>query len=106
MSTEHLLVLTTCPDRSTATRIATALLEEKLAACVNQVPGIRSLYRWEGRIEHDDEVLMLVKTTTTAYESTEALIRKHHPYELPEVIAVPLAAGSSTYLEWITKSTT
>ena len=105
MSTEHLLVLTTCPDQGTATRIATALIEERLAACVNQVPGIRSLYHWEGRIEHDTEVLMLVKTTATVYERMEALIRKHHPYELPEVIAVPFAAGSKAYLEWITKST-
>lgn len=105
MSTEHLLVLTTCPDRVTVGRIATALLEEKLAACVNEVPGIRSHYRWEGRIEHDDEVLMLVKTTAAVYEQAEALIREHHPYELPEVIAVPLAAGSEAYLQWITEST-
>jgi len=105
MSTEHLLVLTTCPDRVTASRIATALLEEKLAACVNEVSGIRSHYQWQGRIEHDDEVLMLVKTTAAAYERAEALIREHHPYELPEVIAVPLSAGSEAYLQWITEST-
>lgn len=105
MSTEHLLVLTTCPDQGTATRIATVLVERRLAACVNQVSGVRSHYHWEGRIEHDDEVLVLVKTTTAAYEEMEALIRAHHPYELPEVIAVPLAAGSKAYLEWITKST-
>jgi periplasmic divalent cation tolerance protein len=105
MSTEHLLVLTTCPDSATATRIATVLLEEKLAACVNQVPGIQSLYRWEGRIEQDDEVLMLIKTTKSAYDQLEALIRERHPYELPEVIAVPLAQGSHAYLEWLTKST-
>ena len=105
MGTEHLLVLTTCPDSGTATRIATELLDERLAACVNQVPGIRSLYRWEGRIEQDDEVLMLIKTTTSAFSRLEALIRERHPYELPEVIAVPLAQGSDAYLEWITKST-
>lgn len=105
MNAEHLLVLTTCPDRSSATRIATALLEEKLAACVNQVPGIRSLYQWEGRIEHDDEVLMLIKTTGAAYGRCETLIREHHPYELPEVIAVPMAAGSDAYLKWISQST-
>lgn len=105
MSSEYLLVLTTCPDRATVGRIATALLEEKLAACVNEVPGIRSHYRWKGRIERDDEVLMLVKTTASAYERAETLIREHHPYELPEVIAVPLAAGSQAYLQWITEST-
>ena len=105
MNADYLLVLTTCPDRGTATRIATALLERKLAACVNQVPGIRSHYQWEGRIEHDDEVLMLIKTTGQAYAEAEALIRDRHPYELPEVVAVPLAAGSEAYLEWITAST-
>ena len=105
MSTEHLLVLTTCPDRATVARIATALLEEKLAACINEVPGVRSHYRWQDRIEHDDEVLMLVKTTVKAYDRAEALIREHHPYELPEVIAVPLTAGSEAYLQWITEST-
>ncbi len=81
------------------------MLEEKLAACVNQVPGIRSLYHWQGRIEHDDEMLMLIKTTTDAYERAEALIREHHPYELPEVIAVPIETGSKAYLQWITDST-
>ena len=105
MSDGYLLVLTTCPDRVTVARIATALLDEKLAACINEVPGIRSHYRWKGRVEHDDEVLMLVKTTVAAYGRAEALIREHHPYELPEVIAVPLAAGSEAYLRWITEST-
>ena len=101
MSPDFLLVLCTCPTSSAATAIATALLEEHVVACVNQVPGIKSMYRWEGRVEHDDEVLMLIKTTGQLFPQVEATIGKLHPYELPEIIGVSLAAGSAAYLDWI-----
>ena len=105
MSTDFLLVLCTCPSRSTATAIATALLEEHIAACVNYVPGIKSMYRWEGRVEHDDEVLLLIKTTSHMFSRLEETIGKLHPYELPEIIGVPLSAGSEAYLNWIKSAT-
>lgn len=105
MSGDYLLILCTCPTSSAATAIATALLEERVAACANQVPGIKSMYRWEGRVEHDDEVLLLIKTTSQMFAQVEAIIGNLHPYELPEIIAVPLAAGSEAYLNWIKSAT-
>lgn len=105
MDDDFLIVLCTCPSRSTAAVIATALLEERIAACVNHVYGIKSMYRWEGRVEEDDEVLLLIKTTRVMYPQVEATIGKLHPYELPEIIGVPLAAGSDAYLNWIKSST-
>jgi len=105
MDTEYLLVLCTCPSRSAADAIATAALEERLAACVNQVPGIRSLYRWKGRVESDDEILLLIKTTTASFSRLEGTIQSLHPHELPEIIGVPLTAGSEAYLDWINTST-
>jgi periplasmic divalent cation tolerance protein len=105
MTEDFLLLLCTCPNRSTADVIATALLEERIAACVNHIPGIKSMYRWEGRVQQDDEILVLIKTTRERYPQVEATIGKLHPYELPEIIGVPLAAGSDTYLNWIKNST-
>ena len=105
MNADFLLVVCTCPTTSAAAAIATALLEERVAACVNQVPGIKSMYRWEGRIEHDDEVLLLIKTTRQMYPRVEQTIGKLHPYELPEIIGVPLTAGSEAYLHWIKNAT-
>jgi periplasmic divalent cation tolerance protein len=105
MSAKFLLVFCTCPNRSVAVVIATALLEERLAACVNHVPGVQSMYRWEGRVEHDDEVLLLIKTTPELYPKVEGTIGKLHPYELPEIIGVPIAAGSEAYLSWLRSET-
>jgi len=101
MSADFLLVVCTCPTHSAATGIATALLEERIAACVNQVPGIKSMYRWEGRVKQDDEVLLLIKTTSQMFPRLEETISKLHPYELPEIIGVPLSAGTDAYLNWI-----
>lgn len=105
MSAEFLLVLCTCPDRSVASAITTALLEERLAACVNRVPGVKSSYRWEGHVQEDEELLLIIKTTADLYARVEDTIRKLHTYELPEVIAVPLTAGSTAYLDWIRTAT-
>jgi periplasmic divalent cation tolerance protein len=101
----YLMVLCTCPSQSAAGAIATALLEERLAACVNQLPGVKSMYRWKDRVETDDEVLLLIKTTTRNFAGLEDTINRLHPYELPEIIGVPLTAGSDAYFDWIDNST-
>lgn len=103
--TDALVVLCTCPDEATASGIATALLAEELAACVNCVAGIRSMYRWEGQIRDDTEVLLVIKTTSARYEALETLVRARHPYELPEIIALPVVAGARDYLDWIRQAT-
>jgi periplasmic divalent cation tolerance protein len=98
---EYLLVLCSCPEASTAERIARVLIESKAAACVNVLPGMRSIYVWRGAVETSDEQLLLIKTSASVYPAVEALIRDQHPYELPEVIAVPIVRGLASYLNWI-----
>lgn len=102
---ETLVVLCTCPDEATAAGIATALLAAELAACVNCVPGIRSMYRWNGQIRDDTEVLLVIKTRAGRYAALEATLRAHHPYDLPEIIALPVVAGARDYLNWIGQAT-
>ena len=106
MAVDALLVLCTCPDSASAAAVATALLEEKLAACVNRVPGIRSVYRWQDHVEKDDEVLLLIKTRPALYADVERTILQLHPYEVPEVIGLPVSVGSEAYLKWIGDVTT
>jgi periplasmic divalent cation tolerance protein len=101
---EFQLLLCTCPDQETASRIASALVEQRLAACVNILPGVRSVYRWQAAIEWGDEQLLLIKSRATRYGDIEAAIKALHPYELPEVIAVPISAGLPAYLAWIKES--
>ena len=96
-----LLVLSTCPDRDTAQRLGSALVESRLAACVNIIPGVTSVYRWNGRIERDDECLLLVKTTDANYQRLESWLTDEHPYELPELIAVRTTRGLHDYLTWV-----
>jgi periplasmic divalent cation tolerance protein len=103
---EVLLVLTNLPDRDSAKRIADALIEERAAACVNILAGCDSVYRWQGRIETAGEIPLLIKTTRAAYPRLEAAIRAHHPYELPEIVAVPLCTGLPGYLQWVVQETT
>jgi len=95
----------TCPDEAVAERIAAALVEEHLAACVNRIPGIISTYCWQGKVHRDNEVLLLIKTTRERFEALRARIIELHPYELPEVIAVDIALGSMPYLDWIARQT-
>lgn len=101
-----LIVHCTCPDAETADRLAHALVEERLAACVGRLPGMRSVYRWEGAIEQADEVLLLIKTTKDRFEALAARVAELHPYELPELIAVEVRAGLPGYLGWIAAETT
>src|SRR5919201_377076 len=96
-----LLVLTNLPDRPAAERLAERLVEERLAACVNILAPCRSLYHWKDAVQHDEEHPMLIKTTRERYGALEAALRAGHPYELPEIIAVPIERGLTAYLEWI-----
>ena len=105
MTSKHILVQTTCPDKDAARQLAGALLQSKLAACINIIDGIESHYRWEGELKQGTETLLLIKSTSDCYPRLEALIRKGHPYELPEIISVDLTAGLPDYLSWISDST-
>jgi len=98
---QTLLVLTNLPDAASAEALATTLVSERLAACVNLLAPCRSVYRWQGEIESAQEVPLLIKTTAARYAALEAAIRAGHPYELPEIIAVPIAHGLSEYLSWV-----
>jgi periplasmic divalent cation tolerance protein len=104
-SNEVLLVLTTLPDREAASLLAQALIEEKAAACVNILGACTSVYRWQGAIENAEEIPLLIKTTASRYAALEATIRRLHPYELPEIIAVPVARGLPGYLDWVAAET-
>ena len=103
-SPEALVVLVTVPNAEVADTLAAALVGERLAACVNVLGGVRSTYRWKGAVERDEELLCLCKTTRDGFERLCARIVELHPYELPEVIALPVAAGHAPYLDWITAS--
>ena len=105
MSDDALLVLCACPDADSAGRIARTLVEERLAACVNRVPGLVSVYRWQGEIHEDEEVLLLIKTRPERFETLRARIVELHPYDVPEVIALDITAGHAPYLEWLRTET-
>jgi periplasmic divalent cation tolerance protein len=94
-------VLCTCPEGAPAARLAETLVEERLAACVNRLAGVVSNFRWEGRVQQDTETLLIIKTTRAGLGALTARIRELHPYELPEVLAVPVVGGHGPYLEWL-----
>jgi periplasmic divalent cation tolerance protein len=96
-----LLVLTNLPDRAAAERLAGLLIEKRLAACVNILAPCRSVYRWKDAVQHDEEHPMLIKTTAERYPEMERALRAGHPYELPEIIAVPIEQGLPAYLDWV-----
>jgi len=100
-----LLVLTNVPERAVAERLADMLIGQNLAACVNILAPCRSVYRWKGAVQHDEEHPMLIKTTAERYPALEQALRKGHPYELPEIIAVPIERGLPAYLEWVAAET-
>jgi periplasmic divalent cation tolerance protein len=95
------VVLVTAPDPAAGARIARSLVEEGLAACANVVPGVTSIYRWQGEMHEDPEVLLIVKTRASLVAALAARVRALHPYELPEVLALPVAGGSEPYLAWV-----
>ena len=100
-----LLVLTNLPDRATAEGLADALIAGQLAACVNILAPCRSVYRWKGSVQHDEEHPMLIKTTEERYAELEQAIRARHPYELPEIVAVRIERGLAAYLDWLAAET-
>jgi periplasmic divalent cation tolerance protein len=100
-----LLVFTNLPDRAAAQALADALIEKRLAACVNILAPCRSVYRWKGAVQRDEEHPVLIKTTEERYPALEAAIRAAHPYELPEIIAVPIERGLQPYLDWVAAET-
>ena len=102
---QTLLILTNLPDETSAQALAAALVTERLAACVNVLAPCRSVYRWQDEIEHAQEIPLLIKTTTERYAALEAAIRVRHPYELPEIIAVPVTHGLPEYLAWVATET-
>ena len=95
------MVLSTAPDAETAARIGRALVDEGLIACANVVPGIRSIYRWQGRVADDAEVLLVLKTRASRCAAVAARVKALHPYELPEVVALPVVGGNEAYLDWV-----
>jgi periplasmic divalent cation tolerance protein len=103
---QAILVLTNLPDAAAAAAIARSLVEQRLAACVNILPQVQSIYQWQGEIETAGETTLLIKTMQTRYAELEAAIKAVHPYELPEIIAVPITAALPAYLGWIEQETT
>ena len=98
-------VLTTAPDEGVAETLARTLVEEGLAACVNVIPGMRSIYRWEGALQDDSEVMLVIKSQRKRSQALAARIKDLHPYELPEVLVLPVCGSSSAYLDWIVTET-
>ena len=101
LNTMKLIVYCTCPDSDVARKLASELVSSRLAACVNILPGVESVYLWQGKIEKDREVLLLIKTDNAHFAALSDTITRLHPYEVPEIIAVPVQAGHQPYLEWI-----
>lgn len=101
MTEQVILALSTCPDEASAAALARALVEERLATCVNRVGGLRSVYVWDGRLQDDAEILLIIKTTAGRLAQLKARLAALHPYELPELIAIAVPDGNEPYLEWV-----
>ncbi|GAB4375823.1 MAG: divalent-cation tolerance protein CutA [Calditrichia bacterium] len=101
MENDIIIVYCTLPDMETAKKIASHLVENHLAACCNIIPGIQSIYRWQGEIQQDNELLMLIKTRQSLFDKLAQAIRELHPYEVPEIIASSLCLGNEEYLKWV-----
>ena len=101
---QPVIATTTTPNLETAERIARRLVDDRLAACVQIVDRIRSIYRWQGKVQEEPEALLVVKTAEALIPRIEALLREIHPYEVPELAAVPIASGSAAYLKWLAES--
>lgn len=101
MTEQVIVALSTCPDEATARRIAETLVSERLATCVNRVTGMTSTYFWDGRLQDDPEILLIIKTTAARLAELEARLGVLHPYELPELVALEAAGGNERYLQWV-----
>jgi periplasmic divalent cation tolerance protein len=101
MPANHQIIFCTCPDKVTAQKIARLLVATTKAACVNILPGITSVYKWQEQVKSAEEHLLLIKAHKDQYQAIETAVREHHPYELPEIIAVPIECGLPEYLHWI-----
>ena len=106
MNFKYIVVLCSCPDETLSRQISTALVTEGLATCVNRVSGMRSTYRWQGELRDDAEVLLIAKTSLDRYAELELRLKALHPYEVPEIIALPIIAGAVDYLAWLGKELT
>src|SRR3989338_8556704 len=102
----YLVVLTTTPDQRSARKIASSAVSSRLAACVTFLPGAVSIYRWKGRVRRSKEVLLLLKTSSAQFDRLKNLIQSAHPYEVPEIIALPIIKGTKNYLSWLAENLT
>jgi len=105
MTTEYITVFITAPNEEEAARISHAIVGERLTACVNIIRSVRSIYRWQGRVEDEQEVLMIVKTKRTLFERLQGRVRELHSYSVPEIIGLPVVEGSKQYLDWLGQET-
>ena len=105
MTTEYIFVFITAPNEEEASKISHTVVEERLAACVNIIRSVRSIYRWQGRIEDESEVLMVVKTKRTLFDRLQGRVKELHSYEVPEIIGLPVIEGSKQYLDWLGQET-
>jgi periplasmic divalent cation tolerance protein len=103
MSDQVILALTSCPDEASAQALATALVQERLAACVNRISGLRSTYIWDARLQDEADILLIIKTTAGCLDALQARLTSLHPYELPELLAIAVAGGNERYLDWVRK---
>ncbi len=103
--TEVIIILITVPDKQTANHLASILIENRLAACVNVIPGITSHFRWEGKVCSDSELMLIIKTRQSIFKIVEKLILDEHPYDVPEIIALNLTDGFPGYLNWVINET-
>jgi len=101
MSDQVILALTSCPDEASAQAVATALVQERLATCVNRIGAVRSTYFWDARLQDEAEILLIIKTTAGRLDDLQARLGALHPYELPELIAIAVADGNERYLDWV-----
>ena len=103
---ESIVIISNVPDMATAQALAQALVGRQLAACVNILPGVQSVYRWQGAIEEAHEISLFIKTRRACYAAVEAAICELHPYDVPEIIALPISGGLPAYLAWLVQETT
>jgi periplasmic divalent cation tolerance protein len=99
--TDKIVVLSTCANEADAGRVGRALVEARLAACVSVIPGLRSYYKWQGALETSDEVLLLIKSSRELFPQIKVEMEKIHPYEIPEILAIPVVEGAENYLDWM-----